>query len=188
MHSTEFPSAVASFRPRRTVGRDYCNPASKTALRVPAGTPKLRTFLVALVLAFLPAVTGIMFAPDAWYSGLVKAPWHPADWLFGPVWTILYLLSAIASWQVFNKAGTVESNDMGFYAWHLIFSGLWSALFFGLHSPRLALLDIILLTLALVGTIWQFRRRSAKAARLMIPSLLWVVFAASLNFYVVLAN
>ncbi len=140
------------------------------------------------------AVTAGLFMPGPWYAGLAKPSWTPPSWLFAPVWSVLYLMIAVAGWLVWDKQrgdGTAigaASSDLtlGLWLWvaQLIFNGLWSPTMFGAHQIGLALIVICALWLSIAGFIvatWQRRRT---AAVLFLPYLVWVSFATALNFAV----
>jgi tryptophan-rich sensory protein len=136
-----------------------------------------------LVLCFAVAgVGGWATAPNIpnWYAGLVKPSWTPPGWIFGPVWSVLYLCMAVAAWLAWRKSDNVL--PMILFAIQLALNAAWSWLFFGLQSPGLAFLDIVLLWIAIAGTTVVFWRRSPIAGMLFLPYLAWVSFAASLNF------
>jgi tryptophan-rich sensory protein len=136
-----------------------------------------------LVLVFVAAAVGRSFPPGAWYAGLAKPAWTPPNWLFAPVWTLLYLLMGLAAWLVWERRGTSGGRwALGLFLVQLGLNALWSWVFFGLHRPGLAFVEIVLLWLALAATIGAFRRVRPLAAGLLVPYLLWVTFAAALNF------
>jgi benzodiazapine receptor len=136
-----------------------------------------------LILTFAAAAIGSRFQPGLWYDQLQKPPWTPPDWLFGPVWTVLYALMAIAAWLVWKERRAVQRPvALGLFGVQLALNVVWSWLFFGLQRPDLALLDIGLLWLAILGTILAFRTVRPVAAWLLVPYLVWVSFAALLNF------
>jgi len=117
-----------------------------------------------------------------WYPTLSKPAWTPPDWLFGPVWTALYVMMALAAWLVWRRAGWAASRTaLGLFAAQLLLNAAWSGLFFALRSPASAFADILLLWCAIVATIWSFGRVSAVAAGLLVPYLFWVTYAAVLN-------
>jgi tryptophan-rich sensory protein len=119
---------------------------------------------------------------DSWYAGLRKPAWNPPNWIFGPVWTTLYLLMAIAAWLVWRRAGfTVGARALGIFAVQLALNVVWSVLFFGLHSPGAALIGIFLLWLGIAATMAAFRPIAPVAAWLLAPYLAWVTFAGALN-------
>jgi len=139
--------------------------------------------IVALAVTYGVAFLGGLARPDAWFDSIAKPAWNPPDWVFGPVWSILYTLMAIAAWLVWRDHGFKNARAaLVLYAVQLALNGLWSPLFFGLHRPDLALIDIILLWLAIVATTVLFFRRHQAAGWLFVPYLAWVSFAAALNF------
>jgi benzodiazapine receptor len=151
----------------------------------PPAAPEGRlTALVAWVaLCFAAAAGGMFFSPDNWYAGLVKPVWQPPAWLFGPVWTVLYILMAVAAWLVWGEGGwRKQGRALGWFLGQWLCNALWTPLFFGLHRPGLALMDMVLLWLALVVTVVLFWRARRTAGILLLPYLAWVSFAAVLNF------
>jgi tryptophan-rich sensory protein len=118
-----------------------------------------------------------------WYPALHKPSWNPPAWLFGPVWTILYLMMAIAAWLVWCRRGLVHVNSaLGLFAFQLALNAAWSPLFFGLRNPLAGLLDIVPLWAAIMATLISFWKISPAAGVLLIPYWLWVSFATALNF------
>lgn len=141
---------------------------------------------IALV-AVVAAVGGAITAKSVptWYAELAKPTWGPPNWLFGPVWTALYLMMAVAAWLVYLKGGLAANKiPLGLYAVQLALNALWTPLFFGLHMPGLAFVEIILLWLAILAAMLLFFRVQKAAGWLMLPYLLWVTFASFLNFAV----
>lgn len=119
---------------------------------------------------------------DGWYAALAKPAWNPPDWVFGPVWSALYLTMAVSGWLVWRQAGLLEARvALGLFALQLTLNTLWSFLFFGRHRPDLAAVDILLLWLAILSTQAAFWRHSRLAALLLTPYLAWVTFAVVLN-------
>jgi tryptophan-rich sensory protein len=118
-----------------------------------------------------------------WYQQLARPSWTPPDWVFGPVWSLLYLLMAVAAWLVW-RSGSLEKVrwPLILFAVQLALNVAWSAIFFGLRSPGWALAEILLLWGSIGATIIAFWGRSTGAALLMIPYWLWTTFAALLNF------
>lgn len=116
-----------------------------------------------------------------WYAGLRKPRWAPPNWLFGPAWTFLYLSMAVAAWMVWNKAG-LTSLPMLVFLVQLFLNVIWSGLFFALRSPGLAFVDIVLLWCAIFVTIFEFWGVVPAASWLLVPYLIWVGFAAALNY------
>jgi benzodiazapine receptor len=132
-----------------------------------------------VVLCFAAAAIGANFAPGTWYAALAKPPWNPPNWIFGPVWTTLYLLMGVAAWLVWRAHGPVWA--LGLFVAQLLLNAAWSWLFFGRHRPDLALLDIAALWLAIAATVVAFWRVRPLAGALLLPYLAWVSFAVLLN-------
>lgn len=139
--------------------------------------------VVFVVLCFTAAAAGSLFPPDEWYRGLNRPIYAPPNWIFGPVWTVLYFLMAVSGWLVWKSPGTrYRLSSLAAFAVQLLLNGLWSAIFFGWHRPGFALIEICMLWLAVLTTIVLARRRSRAAAFLLMPYLLWVSFATLLNY------
>jgi tryptophan-rich sensory protein len=142
-------------------------------------TLALAIFLVA---TFSAGAVGAMFMPGAWYEALAKPSWTPPNWLFGPVWTALYILIAVSAWLVWREVGLSAARlALALFAAQLFLNALWSWLFFGLERPGLALIDILLLEAAIVWMIVTFWPLSRLAGMMLIPYLIWVSFATLLN-------
>lgn len=136
-----------------------------------------------LLLCFAAAFTGSYFMPGEWYASLNKPSWNPPGWVFGPVWSALYTLMAVAAWLVWKRGGfAVQSRTLMPFLVQLVLNAAWTPLFFGLKRPGLAFAEILLLWLAIVWTIMAFRREHRLAAILLWPYLVWVTFATCLNF------
>jgi translocator protein len=126
---------------------------------------------------------------NGWYQQLARPSWNPPDWVFGPVWTTLFAMMAVAAWLVWRQAGLRQAAmPLGLFIAQLALNALWSVLFFGLRRPDLASLEIVVLWLAIAATIVAFWSRSKPAALLMCPYLAWVTFAAALNFVIARLN
>lgn len=121
-----------------------------------------------------------------WYAKLVKSGINPPNWIFAPVWTTLFLLMGIAFYIIWEKGKDNKNFKPALLAFglQLALNALWSFLFFGLKSPLFALLEIILLWIAILVTISNFQKISKTAALLLLPYILWVTFAAILNFFI----
>lgn len=119
---------------------------------------------------------------QSWYAGLVKPSFNPPDWLFGPVWTLLYLMMAVAAWLIYRSADTPErSRGLQFWGLQLVLNAVWAPVFFALHDKLFALGIILLLDLAVVFTVVVFRRVNGAASTIMLPYLAWILFATTLN-------
>ena len=114
----------------------------------------------------------------AWCAGLAKASWTPPGWLFGPVWTLLYVSMAVAAWLVWRQGGRWP---LALFAVQLAMNAAWSWFFFGFHAPGSAFIEVVVLFVAIVATTIAFWPKSIAAGILMLPYLGWVTFAAVLN-------
>jgi translocator protein len=121
-----------------------------------------------------------------WYPLLNKPSWTPPSWLFGPVWTVLYILMALAAWLVWKKGNS--RTEMLLWGAQLLLNLGWSVLFFGARSPGLGLIEIVFLWLSIAATIFAFAFKSRLAAFLMVPYLCWVSFAGALNAAIYMMN
>lgn len=118
-----------------------------------------------------------------WYATLNKPAFSPPNWIFGPVWTVLYVLMGISLYLVWTK----KKVPSVFWI-QLILNALWSIIFFGMTNPILALVDIAVLWIAIVLTIKAFSKINKLAGNLLIPYLIWVSFASILNLAIVMLN
>ena len=121
-------------------------------------------------------------AIPVWYNQLAKPSWTPPAWLFAPVWTVLYILMAIAAWMVWGKSGWGSASKL--FLIQLAVNACWSWLFFGLRRPELGLIGILALVLLVFLTIFSFWRIAPLAGGLLVPYGLWLSFAAALNFQI----
>jgi tryptophan-rich sensory protein len=129
------------------------------------------------------AASGIFFRPGRWYRQLAKPSWCPPNWLFGPVWLVIYLTIAFSGWLIWlEEPAAPRKFALWIYGLQLLLNAAWSAVFFGLRRPGLAFLEILGLWASIAVTIALFNHVSEIAAYLLIPYLLWVSFAAALNF------
>lgn len=120
---------------------------------------------------------------DGWYQTLSKPAWNPPAAVFGPVWTTLYVLMAVAAWLVWKPNGLrAAAAPLSLFALQLLLNVAWSWIFFALHQPGWAFGELLLLWLAIAATTEAFLRRSRIAGWLMTPYLAWVSFAGALNF------
>lgn len=145
------------------------------------------TAVVFLVLVAATGSSGALFMPGEWYAGLRKPEWTPPSWLFGPAWTVLYVAIAAAGWLVWRARRRLDLPLM-LWGLQLIANAAWSWLFFGIHRPGLAFIDIIIMLSLIVGFIDVARQSSPVAAWLFVPYALWVTFAGALNLAIWLMN
>jgi benzodiazapine receptor len=131
----------------------------------------------------LAASMGALFRPGAWYEKLEKPRWRPPNWLFAPVWSLLYLAVALAGWLVWRQTGIAGGAlPLSLYAIQLLLNAAWTPIFFGLHRIGAALIEIIALVVAIVLTMFAFWQVDVRAALLLLPYLAWVIFASALTF------
>ena len=129
-------------------------------------------------------------AIPAWYAPLVKPSFSPPNWVFAPVWTLLYIMMGLAAAIVWQKGlqNPQVRTALIIFLLQLILNMIWSVLFFGLRSPLYGLVDILFLWAMILVTIAQFSKVSTPAALLLIPYILWVTIASGLNFGIFLLN
>lgn len=127
------------------------------------------------------AVAGGVTVPAVrhWYPSLTRPPATPPDWVFAPIWTVLYVMMAVAAWLVWNRIGA--SRSLRLWGWQLLANALWPPAFFGLHSPIAGLIVLLALLPLVLVTLRAFFRVHRGAAALMLPYVLWCGFAAYLN-------
>ncbi len=151
---------------------------------------QLSRFLPPFVPLIGGIVSGFIRSSDwkSWYSRLHKAPWNPPGWVFGPVWTALYLSMGFAYFLVANSESSKKDHAKFLFWVQLGLNFLWSPLFFGFKAPTVALVLIAGLWWAIAVTVKSFKEIDERAAKFMIPYWIWVTYAATLNLYIVLAN
>ena len=144
--------------------------------------------VISILVCQLAGVVGSIFTINSvsgWYLELVKPSFNPPSWIFSPVWITLFLLMGISLYLVWIKKAKIA---MVFFGIQLFFNILWSVLFFGLKSPLLAFIDIIILWIFIFITIIKFYKVSRISVYLLLPYILWVSFAAVLNFFIFILN
>ncbi len=122
---------------------------------------------------------GYLTAPGPWYAALDKPPFNPPNWLFGPVWSLLYVLIAVAGWRIWPR--DLKGRLRSLWSAQLVLNFFWPIAFFGLRSPALALVVILLLLATILAFIAQAQRCDRLAAALFLPYAAWVAFATVLN-------
>ncbi len=150
-------------------------------------------FIIAIFVSQLAGIIGAVFTAPAiltWYAGILKPAFNPPNWIFAPVWTALFLLMGISSFLIWKKG--LERRDVKIslvlFTGQLLLNILWSFLFFGLHNIGSAFIEIFILWLAIISTMIAFFRISRQAGWLLLPYILWVSFAAYLNYAIWIAN
>lgn len=149
--------------------------------------------LFSVVFCEAAGILGSVFTVPAiptWYASLKKPGFSPPNWLFGPVWTLLYALMGISAYLIWTQGIEKQAvrNALFLFVLQLVLNILWSFFFFKLQSPTHALVEIIFLWLMILLTILSFLSLSKTAALLLLPYLFWVSFATLLNFYIVKLN
>jgi len=147
---------------------------------------KIRAFLFWLIpVALVQILAGLITSESIgrWYNSLKKAPWNPPAWVFGPVWSLLYMMMVVAVWIISQSKSIKNKKNKAYilFCFQLFFNGLWSFLFFGLQNPGWALIDLVVLTILIALTFLSFYRINKKAGFLLLPYLLWTIYALSLN-------
>lgn len=146
------------------------------------------TLAIFVLVCFGAGAVGSWFTTPSlsgWYATLRKPAWNPPNWVFGPVWSTLYLLMAIAAWLVWRRRGVPGVNAaLSLFAVQLVLNVAWSGLFFGLRNPGMAFAGIAILWVAIATTLAAFARLAPAAAWLMAPYLAWVTFAGALNLVI----
>ncbi len=156
-------------------------------------TIKIIKLIVSIIICQLAGFVGSLFTTPSiptWYATLNKPPFTPPNRLFGPVWLILYLLMGVALFLVWRKGlkQLYVKKALIFFGVQLVLNILWSAAFFGFKSPLAGLIIILVLWVTIIITIRHFYNVSLTAARLLIPYILWVSFAAILNLSIFILN
>ena len=136
-----------------------------------------------LALCFAASGSAIFITTGSWYASLLKPSWNPPAWVFGPAWSLLYTMMAVAAWLVWREGGwKKQRRALGLFLAQLLLNALWTPLFFGLHNPALAFAEIVVLWLVLATTLRSFWLVKKAAGLLLVPYLAWTTFAAALNF------
>jgi len=145
--------------------------------------PRSRWFvLLWALLPFLAALGGAAFPPDQWFVALAKPSWQPPNYLFGPVWSLLYLLMGVSLFFILRTPNSSARNKaIAVFSSQLALNFLWSIIFFKFHNPGLALTEIVLMWAMILWMIISFYRIDKTAALIQLPYIAWVSFATILN-------
>ncbi len=161
-------------------------------MRIRRTTDTVALIIAIAVCEIAGAIGGLFTAMSVttWYRTLAKPTLTPPDWLFAPVWTALYALMGVAAWLVWRSEAEREAVKLALVVFgaQLVLNIMWSAVFFGLQTPALAFAEIVVLWAAVLAATAEFFRISRAAGVLMLPYLLWVTFAAVLNFEIARLN
>ena len=151
---------------------------------------KILTLILFSIITFSASFTGGLVSAifrEPWYSELVKSNYNPPDWVFAPVWTTLYVMMSIAIWFFWHSKKR-DMNTVYIYFIHIFFNATWSIVFFGLHQIFLAFVVLTILITLIIILIIRFRRANFVSYYLMIPYLLWCLYALFLNYNLLVLN
>ena len=143
-------------------------------------------FIITYSASFIGGMATINFK-EPWYSELIKSNYNPPDWIFAPVWTTLYLMMTLAIWFFWHSKNR-DMNTIYIYFIHIVFNTTWSIVFFGLHQILFALIVLLILIFLIVILIIRFKRVNLVSYYLIIPYLLWTLYALFLNFSLLILN
>ena len=143
-------------------------------------------FILTYSTSFIGGLATVSYK-EPWYSSLIKTNFNPPDWIFAPVWTILYLLMTIAIW-IFWHSKNKNLDTVYIYFIHLVFNTTWSIVFFVFHNIFLALINLIILIVLIIIIMARFKRVNLKSYYLMFPYLLWCCYALILNLSLFILN
>lgn len=148
---------------------------------------RIASFMIFVVLVMGGGIAiGVLTAPGEWYENLAKPAFNPPNWIFGPVWTVLYLFIAVAGWRVWNSGHDRLAIRLWFVQMALNFA--WSPIFFAAKRPDVALVIILLMLAAIMGFILRAWTSDRVSSLLFMPYAAWVAFASVLNGVIFLLN
>ena len=142
-----------------------------------------------IIITFLPSVIGGVVTSiykEPWYTEIIRPSFSPPDWVFGPVWTTLYILMSVAIWLnwIFNR----EVKTIKIYFYHIFFNSIWSIIFFGFHQIFLAMINLVVILFFILWLMKIYYKNSKISFLLMIPYLLWSSYALLLNMSIFYLN
>jgi len=150
---------------------------------------KYFSLLIILVITFFASVIGgftTAYFKEPWYSEIVLPSFNPPSWVFAPVWTTLYIMMSLAIWRVWIIF--FDRKILYIYFWHLFFNATWSIVFFGLHQIELALVNLLIIIFFVIYLTNKYQKLDIKSFFLMVPYLLWILYAFVLNLSIVVLN
>jgi len=149
---------------------------------------KYKRLAISLAIPQLAGLAGSFFTAPAiqsWYATLQKSSFSPPNWLFGPVWITLYLMMGVSIYLIWNKLDEQNARGVFWLFWiHLFFNATWSMIFFGLHNPMLAFINIAIIWIFIIVLIFKFWKINKWASYLLVPYFFWVSFASVLNYFI----
>jgi len=147
----------------------------------------MKKLIAAILICELAGAIGSVFTLQSiptWYAALIKPGFSPPNWVFGPVWILLYALMGVAAYWIYISDDKRSKPALSIFGLQLVLNVLWSVVFFGLRSPLYGLMVIVLLWLSILATIVKFHEIDKRAGLILIPYILWVSFALILNLFV----
>tara|TARA_B100000035_G_scaffold310845_1_gene319361 strand:+ start:34 stop:498 length:465 start_codon:yes stop_codon:yes gene_type:complete len=150
---------------------------------------KYISFILIVATTFLATGVGTFVTSsfkEPWYSQLILPSFNPPSWVFGPVWTTLYIMMALAVWLIWKE--TFNKKILQIYYIHLFFNAIWSVIFFGFHNIGLALIDLIIILIFILILMKKYFILNKTSFYFMIPYFLWSTYALILNFYIFFLN
>ena len=148
----------------------------------------LSLFIILTITFVASAIGGFTTSQfkEPWYSSLTLSPYNPPSWVFGPVWTTLYVFMSLAIWKVWTKF--YETKILIIYFIHILFNASWSVVFFGFHEILLSLINLIIILAMVIYLTIIFKSRNNLSFLLMVPYLLWSSYALFLNASILILN
>lgn len=148
----------------------------------------LSLFIILAITFVASAIGGFTTSQfkEPWYSSLTLSPYNPPSWVFGPVWTTLYVFMSVAIWKVWTKF--YETKILIIYFIHILFNASWSVVFFGFHEILLSLINLIIILAMVIYLTIIFKSRNNLSFLLMVPYLLWSSYALFLNASILILN
>ena len=148
----------------------------------------LSLFIILIITFVASAIGGFTTSQfkEPWYSSLTLSPYNPPSWVFGPVWTTLYVFMSVAIWKVWTKF--YETKILIIYFIHILFNASWSVVFFGFHEILLSLINLIIILAMVIYLTIIFKSRDNLSFVLMVPYLLWSSYALFLNASILILN
>ncbi len=148
----------------------------------------LSLFIILIITFVASAIGGFTTSQfkEPWYSSLTLSPYNPPSWVFGPVWTTLYVFMSVAIWKVWTKF--YETKILIIYFIHILFNASWSVVFFGFHEILLSLINLIIILAMVIYLTIIFKSRNNLSFLLMVPYLLWSSYALFLNASILILN
>ena len=148
----------------------------------------LSLFLILLITFIASAIGGFTTASfkEPWYSQIILPTFNPPSWIFGPVWTTLYIMMSVAIWKIWINS--LNTKLLRLYFIHLFFNGTWSIIFFGFHQIGLALINLVIIIIFILSLMKKYLNIDKVSFYLMIPYFLWSSYALILNSSIFLLN